>query len=65
MNHDLSDNDIFQSIMDDSEEAFGTLFRRYYPRLHRFACKYIAEKPPQAMLCRRASCDCGSIAQRL
>lgn len=44
MNHDLTDNDIFQYIMDGSEEAFGTLFRRYYPRLHRFACKYIADE---------------------
>ena len=44
MNHDLSDNDIFQTLREGSEEAFGTLFRRYYPRLHRFACKYIADE---------------------
>ena len=43
MNHDLSDHDLFQSIVDGSEEVFGTLFRRFYPRLHRFACKYIAD----------------------
>ena len=44
MNHDLSDHDLFQSIVDGSEEVFGTLFRRFYPRLHRFACKYIADE---------------------
>lgn len=44
MNHDLTDNDIFQALREGSEEAFGTLFRRYYPRLHRFACKYIADE---------------------
>ena len=44
MNHDLSDNDIFQTLREGSEEAFGTLFRRYYPRLHRFVCKYIADE---------------------
>lgn len=44
MNHDLTDNDIFQALREGSEEAFGTLFRRNYPRLHRFACKYIADE---------------------
>lgn len=44
MIHDLSDDDIFQALREGSEEAFGTLFRRYYPRLSRFACKYIADE---------------------